>query len=798
MEREISRLLRRAEEAEKLAEEAEKRLEEAKKRNAEAKKREEEAQRQLSRERLESRQILQLVRKTTLPEFLDACHVHLFLGLAIQPDPNSSTKGKPANADDKYRPAKIREWMGFPQEQAAIWADLMGVDFVTQRHFLSLLMLKEYGREVPQRMSGSELDLGYFERLTIESRLADIIRQLYTSPQIRRVFHLKGDVTFENHANTLTDGSMVDKMKSMSLEPKQQELQELQEQPRRSGRLAAKQSDKSQLPPSSPPDAESQGPVKRKQPKPRGDQICVYNKAPEERVPVFIVEYKAPHKLTLAHILAGLSDMEVDQVVHYQEDETPEVICRRVVAAVITQAFSHMITAGLEFGYVCTGEAFIFLRVPRDDPSTVYYYLSVPKEDVGDTTGWTGDPSDDNRLHLTAIGQVLAFTLRALQTPRRGMRWSEWAEDRLVKWEMIFDHVLGELSNVEVPSSEYKPPRTSTTFGHLSLVKTRSKSTAATFASCTPLEALSSSESGDSPDGPNSHTPSRRPWGPRADHSALPPSSAATKSRGGRGDSSSKGKSRQYCTQQCLLGLVTRGSLDQECPNVLDHGVDRHPISKATLIRLLDRQFFGQDLGPDVEDVEMGCESLHIHGTRGALFKVTLLSHGYTFVGKGVPIEFFEHIQHEQRMYSRLRPLQGVHVPVVLGGLTLRRSISYDGIVEIVHFMLMGYAGRTLAERHEIEPDQLIRLAEVSLHAIHGLGVLHSDPIAGNMVYNEDSGRVMFIDFERAEFQKRRPALESLSPNQKCKQATDACGKNPNKRDNFELETRRMRHAMLW
>ncbi|OQE15822.1 hypothetical protein PENFLA_c030G10051 [Penicillium flavigenum] len=408
---------------------------------------------------------------------------------------------------------------------------------------------------------------------------------------------------------------------------------------------------------------------------------------------------------------------------------------------------SYMITAGLEFGYVCTGEAFIFLRVPGDDPSTVYYYLSAPKEDVGDTTGWTGDPSDDNRLHLTALGQVLAFTLRALQTPKR---------------DSIKVHAV-------------------------------------TFVSCTPLEALSSSESGDSPDGPNSHTPSRRPQGPRADSSALPPSSAATKSRGGRGDSSSKGKSRQYCTQQCLLGLVTRGSLDQKCPNVLDHGVDRHPISKATLIRLLDRQFFGQDLGPDVEDVEMGSESLHIHGTRGALFKVTLLSHGYTFVGKGVPIEFFEHIQHEERMYSRLRSLQEVHVPVVLGGITLRRSISYDGIVDIVHFMLMGYAGRTLAKRHEIEPDQLIRLAEVSLHAIHGLGVLHSDPIAGNMVYNEDSGRIMFIDFERAEFQKRRPALESLSPNQKRKQATDACEKNPIKHANcFELETRRMRHAMRW
>lgn len=41
--------------------------------------------------------------------------------------------------------------MGFPQEQAAIWADLMDVDFVTQRHFLELLVLKALGKDVRQK-----------------------------------------------------------------------------------------------------------------------------------------------------------------------------------------------------------------------------------------------------------------------------------------------------------------------------------------------------------------------------------------------------------------------------------------------------------------------------------------------------------------------------------------------------------------------------------------------------------------------------------------------------------------------
>ncbi|CAI7673775.1 unnamed protein product [Penicillium palitans] len=780
MEHDVSELLRRLAEAEQHSIDARQREIEARQREVEAKQREVEAQRQLN----ESQQTEQRIQETTLPEFLDACHVHLFLGLGIQPNPGSTTKGDPANADNKLCPAKIREWMGFPKEQTAIWAELMGIDFVTQRHFLSLLVLEQYGKDVRQRMLSSELDLGYFERFTIESRVAEVIEKLHASPQLREVFGLNGKVAFENHANTLTDESVIAAdMGSPSL---------AQEQPRRSGRLA-KKSLESRLPPAQPV-VKHQGPALRKPSRPRADQFCVYNKGPEEKVPAFIVEYKAPHKLMLAHIKAGLREMELDQVVRYQESDKPEDTCQRVVAAVIAQAFSYMIKGGMEYGYVCTGEAFIFLRVPHEDPSTVYYYLSIPREDVGDTTGWTGNPSDDNILHLTALGQVLAFTLRALQTPPRGIQWQNWAASKLDTWEMIYDDLWGEISELDVPSSVFKSPQSRSKYCRVSPVKTRSKSTVAGFASCTPLEALSSSESDDSPDGSDPNTPSRQPQGSRfTDSSALPPSSAATIPRDG---SYSKGKSRQYCTQRCLLGLVTRGILDQKCPNVLDHGVGRHSISQATLIRLLDRQLSQHDPRPDLD---IGCESLHIHGTRGALFKVTLLSHEYTFVGKGAPIDFVEHAQHEECVYSRLRPIQGVHVPVLLGGLDLRQPFSYDGIAEIVHLMLMGYAGRTLAKRHEIDRNWLIQQAETSLHAIHGLGVLHNDPIPGNMIWNEGSGRVMYIDFERAQFQDRRAPLESKSPNQKRKQATQTWEKSPNKRPIcFERETRRMRHAILW
>lgn len=59
-------------------------------------------------------------------EFLDACRLHLFLGLTI-PE-KDSTKGNPMNADRKIRPAKDRE-SNLPEEQTAIWEDLLnGLD----------------------------------------------------------------------------------------------------------------------------------------------------------------------------------------------------------------------------------------------------------------------------------------------------------------------------------------------------------------------------------------------------------------------------------------------------------------------------------------------------------------------------------------------------------------------------------------------------------------------------------------------------------------------------------------------
>ena len=183
------------------------------------------------------------------------------------------------------------------------------------------------------------------------------------------------------------------------------------------------------------------------------------------------------------------------------------------------------------------------------------------------------------------------------------------------------------------------------------------------------------------------------------------------------------------------------------------------------------------------KDLDNDCEPVGLHGARGALFKVRLTSHGYT-LAQGAAI------------YKRLRPIQGVHVPVHLGNIDLDRPYFYDGIAEIVHMMFLSFEGR-LISRH-ISADNrpyLINQVECSIQAVHRLGVLHRDAMPRNMLWNAEIGQAMMIDFERAEILKPRAVLGVISPNRKRKRVLEG-GLNKQSgehRDEFVRETQQRR-----
>ena len=77
-----------------------------------------------------------------------------------------------------------------------------------------------------------------------------------------------------------------------------------------------------------------------------------------------------------------------------QDGEGFQFAAKRLTAAVVTQLFSYMIGKGIRYRYVCTGETFVFLRIPYDDPSYVYYSVYMPNLNVQDD-----DDDDGNRGH---------------------------------------------------------------------------------------------------------------------------------------------------------------------------------------------------------------------------------------------------------------------------------------------------------------------------------------------------------------------------------------------------------------
>ncbi|KAG6127719.1 hypothetical protein E4U38_006102 [Claviceps purpurea] len=227
-----------------------------------------------------------------------------------------------------------------------------------------------------------------------------------------------------------------------------------------------------------------------------------------------------------------------------------------------------------------------------------------------------------------------------------------------------------------------------------------------------------------------------------------------------------------YCSQKCLLGLVQGGPLDLECPNVGHHcrsdadeaeagHLNHHPVDHIEWLRLLQDQF--------KQSLDEGITYQSVVGARGALFKVTLLAYGYTFVSKGTVSGHIKHLEHEARVYEKLKPIQGQYVPVFLGTMDLR-TVDKDYCIYfetyVVHMMFMSWGGFLLDEGKMDGLDVLDDVAWVdegirAINAVHNEGVLHRDVRWANILYNPHTNGIMLIDFERAElFNEPEPSGE--------------------------------------
>ncbi|KAI1411447.1 hypothetical protein F5Y13DRAFT_165727 [Hypoxylon sp. FL1857] len=448
---------------------------------------------------------------------------------------------------------------------------------------------------------------------------------------------------------------------------------------------------------------------------------------------LYICEYKPPHKLTRPQLRFALRPMNmIETVVNRRTVPTKQVpearfqyFADKLTASALTQTCNYMIQCGLEYSLLTTGEAIVFLKVDWQRPSTLYFHLA--------------DPSDEVRVHerdgyyCTAVSQYLAFSLMVFGPPGAGTP-IHTQEERL-RAKAAADHWWVDFTDTHrsIPTNDLaSPPRTwLTATYHPSIDKAVPRS---------PYRLRSGISHGASQRTPGSRGSKRNP-----------PSRPQT---GGR-------ENEDYCTQRCLLGLVKGTPLDEWCPNAALHrrveAGKHHPISHAEFVRLTYDQ-----LKTSLDD---GVVPLYLGGARGVLFRITLLAYGYTFVGKGTIEVFIPTLQREEAVYKHLKQNQGLDIPVYLGSVDLRsmnKIYYYDFRVYIVYIVLMSWGG--VAIDSSVDMDKV----RGCLRAIHNNGVAHRDVRRWNVLSDPRTGRVMVVDFERASLVKpARHPLAQVVPNKR-------------------------------
>ena len=670
---------------------------------------------------------------TDFPVFLELCHKLLSKDLLVQSDRSLTTKGSITNPKGKKYPSRLRLWDDFPQQQQRYFDVAYSLLYPSDRNpptaFASRSAIEDLGRILYRRPLASEKDLESYERFAVEEKVKDILGQLMSIPEAQPLLNGCKELEFENHLNSLSENA-----------------EDVLERQKRS----------------------------------RIDQACVFRNIDGNRSLSFVREYKAPHKLTVEYLRAGLRHMDVREdvvqrlTIPQESEEKLNYNADRLVASAVTQTFEYMIDNGLEYSSIATGVAEVYLRIDEDDPETVCYYLAEPRLDVGDADEF------GFRYPFTAIGRLLAFTLMAMHSPQRSQAWRSEATQSLHVWNEDFEDVLHKISPEErratPPSSVYKPPTYPVDVGSPCLTRKRALASLGEVVNLS-FQSTSSSSEGS---GYEAHRPTAAFQTPSRHGGPAKRKRTSTQGTAGRNES------RQFCTHKCLLGLKRGQRLDPACPNVEQHRrrcEDRfHHLDLRSFNQLLHLQL--------VADMDCNCQPLGKQGARGALFKVTLSSHGYTFVAKGTVEAFVVDLRHEGSIYDWLQSLQGSAIPVYLGNIDLERTYFLDVGVKIIHMMFMSWGGHNLYEQTpSAPPARLEQEKQRSMSEIRRLGVLHKDKRLANMLWDESQQRVLLIDFERSAFQAvKRPkdsieVLQELSPNKKrrihAKESLDANLSNP-------------------
>ncbi|KAL4759745.1 uncharacterized protein BDW70DRAFT_151458 [Aspergillus foveolatus] len=691
----------KAEEERKQAEEHQRQAEE-RQRQAEERQRQAEEREWQERERN---------RPTTFGEFIGHCHDLLWRPLRAEA-PSCSTTGKIPPPTGKYCPIRLLPWTDCEARQREIYESvcryLQPTDEDAKQLFTPLVALEDHGRRFARRPISSEQDLETYERLAVEDHVHDIVAELCKVPNAREEFQLGSGVWFDNHANALDGDDGIDASRSSTARPS------------------------------------------------RPDQFCIHRVDGNTNTLLTTVEYKPPHKLSVASLREGLRPMDFwrevvePDTIPTEEPKKARYNAARLVGSAIVQEFHVMIQEGLEYSYLTNGLIDVQLWVPYDDPCTLYYDLGDPSIYGTTTVGRLGTPR-------TRIERTLCLCLMSFRSSCRGQAWRNNARDQLPIWHTSFDSERSQIPAVGLPqypsmehaSSDHTSPEQTTseylpssspagspaTKGRR--VTTRAASRCAPSSDQHHLEDSSGSE-----DDPAASARRKRTFSQVTSSSPTQQSGPRTDPQGNQ-SGQSRPHAAQYCTQKCLLGLLQGSTLDPDCPNmelhILGGSDNRHLISAEVLVKKLKAQLD--------QDLDHNCTPIGPCGSYGAPFKITCATFGYTIVGKGTTSRLWKEVSREAEVYHVLQRAQGSAVPVFLGAINLAQIYFLHGAGEIRHMLLMGWGGESLG--HITHDKTIQRAISRSVKEIRSLGIFHQDLRPENILWNAELRRALIIDFHR-------------------------------------------------
>ncbi|PGH33293.1 hypothetical protein GX50_03906 [[Emmonsia] crescens] len=657
--------------------EVNKRADDEKKRADDEKKRADEEARERQREKRRADDYQKDQSPTTFLVYLQQVKEKLLSNFSIELDPDKASTGTVTDVSGKYYPLKLRSWKDFDKTHNQIFDQFIQT-FSDAPLFPSKADIQGIGRDLSPTTRKDEQDLRPFVRTAIEKPAQRILKAYLEQTKDTTTT----DFYFRNNA--------------YSLPGKNIEI--------------TSETDESQPPPNKKRSPE------RKRIKGIPDRWGISEQPNGDQCEILVGEYKAAHKVygLFPQVLSlSLSeDMFVDTLKWLQglimkPDEIQEKR-QSIVAQVLCQAFHYIITSGLTYGYVTSGESLVFLMVNRDDPQTLYYHLnSVPDSSL----------AEDVDVRYSPASQLSTFVILSLHSTRRTAQQIQEDQSQLFQWPVL----PNKLALTELPLRPEGACRDSD------------------FE-----KQYSSGSDGGGDDADGDYRPSARP---RKQQSLVTETTPAKNRRSSRMQYDNQQSTLSYCTQACLIGLSKGGPLDRRCPNVTFHQQGKpcsyHLFSKEKLSALVKDQL--------AHNLDENCECLDkkgMFGAVGVLFKITLTGYGYTFVAKGVQLLDEECLSNEASVYAHLSQLQGVAIPVYLGTIQLVRSYNLVSCAVVTSMMLMSWGGNSL---HSAVHEGVNIAAETqrSIQEVETAGVFSLDVREANLLWNEEQQRVMMIDFDQ-------------------------------------------------